>query len=291
MKKINLNLFDWKKIQEKHDNGIFWTKLPNEFKFSRTVLLKAEKQGLIKKVLHEKKHDNESKGKISEARKKYLKNNPDKHPWKCNSKFKSKPCELFKIKLKNENIFFIEEYQPSLTRFYSIDIAFPNKKIGIEINGNQHYNNDGTLKDYYIERNNFLNELGWVIYDIHYSVVFLDEIINDIVSKIKNFSLSLSELELFTQKQLEIKKQKQEKRKKRCVDCNVEIHSTSKKCVMCYNISRRKVKNRPQHKQLLNEINETSYLAVGRKYGVSDKAIRKWLKYYEIHNSKNAKQN
>jgi transposase-like protein len=29
------------------------------------------------------------------------------------------------------------------------------------------------------------------------------------------------------------------------------------------------------------EFEETSYLAVGRKYGVSDNAIRKWVRFYE----------
>jgi transposase-like protein len=31
----------------------------------------------------------------------------------------------------------------------------------------------------------------------------------------------------------------------------------------------------------MHEIAETSYLAVGRKYGVSDNAIRKWVRAYE----------
>jgi hypothetical protein len=38
---------------------------------------------------------------------------------------------------------------------------------------------------------------------------------------------------------------------------------------------------RPPYEQLLREIEETSYLAVGRKYGVSDNAIRKWVRFYE----------
>jgi hypothetical protein len=38
---------------------------------------------------------------------------------------------------------------------------------------------------------------------------------------------------------------------------------------------------RPPYEQLLREIDETSYLAVGRKYGVSDNAIRKWVVWYE----------
>src|SRR5919197_291624 len=33
------------------------------------------------------------------------------------------------------------------------------------------------------------------------------------------------------------------------------------------------------YEQLLKEIEETSYLAVGRKYGVSDNAIRKWIRF------------
>jgi hypothetical protein len=42
---------------------------------------------------------------------------------------------------------------------------------------------------------------------------------------------------------------------------------------------RRKVE-RPPYRQLLREIEESSYLAVGRKYGVSDNAIRKWMRGY-----------
>ena len=32
---------------------------------------------------------------------------------------------------------------------------------------------------------------------------------------------------------------------------------------------------------VLAEIEATSYLAVGRKYGVSDNAVRKWVRFYE----------
>ena len=35
---------------------------------------------------------------------------------------------------------------------------------------------------------------------------------------------------------------------------------------------------RPSYEQLVREIAATSYVAVGRKYGVSDNAIRKWLR-------------
>ncbi len=38
---------------------------------------------------------------------------------------------------------------------------------------------------------------------------------------------------------------------------------------------------RPDHEQLLHEVRKLGYSAVGRKYGVSDNAIRKWLREYE----------
>jgi hypothetical protein len=38
---------------------------------------------------------------------------------------------------------------------------------------------------------------------------------------------------------------------------------------------------RPPYEQLIRELAETNYSAVGRKYGVSDNAIRKWVRAYE----------
>ena len=45
-------------------------------------------------------------------------------------------------------------------------------------------------------------------------------------------------------------------------------------------LASRKVE-RPPYEQLVREIRETSYVAVGRRYGVSDNAIRKWIRAYE----------
>lgn len=38
---------------------------------------------------------------------------------------------------------------------------------------------------------------------------------------------------------------------------------------------------RPSYGQLLADLRTMSFCAVGRKYGVSDNAVRKWLKLYE----------
>ena len=43
---------------------------------------------------------------------------------------------------------------------------------------------------------------------------------------------------------------------------------------------RRKVE-RPSYEQLLADLEASNFSAVGRKYGVSDNAVRKWLRWYE----------
>ena len=45
-------------------------------------------------------------------------------------------------------------------------------------------------------------------------------------------------------------------------------------------LSLRKVE-RPPYEQLMEELEATSYVAVGRRYGVSDNAVRKWVGFYE----------
>ena len=38
---------------------------------------------------------------------------------------------------------------------------------------------------------------------------------------------------------------------------------------------------RPGYEILLNDISELGYVGTGKKYGVSDNAIRKWIRFYE----------
>lgn len=59
--------------------------------------------------------------------------------------------------------------------------------------------------------------------------------------------------------------------------CGEEILKNSKSCRSCFQLNRRKV-NRPSIEILTKEVNEFGYSATGKKYGVSDNSIRKWLK-------------
>ena len=67
--------------------------------------------------------------------------------------------------------------------------------------------------------------------------------------------------------------------KKKCI-CGNEITTNANLCVVCSKKKMRKVE-RPSINILMNEIQENGYSATGRKYGVSDNAIRKWLKNSE----------
>ena len=85
------------------------------------------------------------------------------------SRGKSKCCENFKQMLRNKNISFVEEYTPFIpNRLYSLDIAFPNEKIGIEINGSQHYTTNGELNDRTLEKQKYFEDSGWKIFQIYY---------------------------------------------------------------------------------------------------------------------------
>lgn len=72
-----------------------------------------------------------------------------------------------------------------------------------------------------------------------------------------------------------------------CSSCGVKLSGKCKTglCLTCHSKTQRKVE-RPSKEQLLKEVNDTSYLAVGRKYGVSDNTIRKWIKSYIQKESK-----
>lgn len=68
------------------------------------------------------------------------------------------------------------------------------------------------------------------------------------------------------------------KAKSYCDKCGGEFQGLGEMCIKCHYYKCRKVKNRPHKSQILKMVEESSYIAVGKKYGVSDNTIRNWLK-------------
>ena len=67
----------------------------------------------------------------------------------------------------------------------------------------------------------------------------------------------------------------------KCKFCGAIILSTSKMCRDCLHKYQRKVE-RPSKEELEKLIQNNSIESLGRKFGVSGNAIRKWKKYYNI---------
>lgn len=155
----------------------------------------------------------EEKKMLSEKRKAYLKEHSDEHPWKRNTKFKSEPCEHLKNILK-QKFEFEEEYTDSRWEHnYSIDVAFLDKKLAIEVNGNQHYTNEGKLNTYFQNRHDYLVKQGWIVLEVHYSWCYKEDKIQEMVAAIENsIEIDLTEHELlFTYKQKTLEERNKEK--------------------------------------------------------------------------------
>lgn len=183
-----------------------------------------DKNGKIKIIGHP--HTDETKKHLSEKRKQWLKDHPNEHVWKRNTKFISEPCEKLKKYLLDKGINFVEEYTPFNDINYCLDIAWPDEKIAIEINGNQHYNSDGSLSEYYSKRHKLLEQRGWKIIEIHYTKCYnikieeFQDILNlpiydkDYVGKyFSKKELKLQKLEKENKEKFEQKQELQEKRK------------------------------------------------------------------------------
>ena len=70
-----------------------------------------------------------------------------------------------------------------------------------------------------------------------------------------------------------------------CTECGREISSKATMCVACYRKQQSKTKIRPP-KDVLSKLIETmSNCAIGRLYGVSNTAVRKWRALYDLPKS------
>lgn len=210
-----------------------------------------------------RKHTEETKKKLSDIRIKYLIDNPDKVPYLLNhSKNESYPEKYFTELFKEENMVLEKFFRIGL---YELDFSIPSKKICIEIDGEQHYS-DKKIVESDKKRTLFLENIGWDIIRIRWR----DYKKLEMESKknyIQNLKLYLNHL-IDNKPTIEI-----------VINHNILKNKFKKET---HNFNQRKV-NRPPLEQLLNEVNEMGYVKTGKKYGVSDNSIRKWIKWYNTY--------
>lgn len=66
-----------------------------------------------------------------------------------------------------------------------------------------------------------------------------------------------------------------------CIDCGEKVSNKNSRCLSCKHMSERVVE-RPDKQTLLQQIATSSFVSVANKYGVSDKSVIKWCKYYGL---------
>lgn len=217
----------------------------------------------LSKMASKRRHSEETKKKLSEYRTQYIKDNPDKAPYKMNHSHKeSYPEKYFSKYLVN----FVHPYSIPDTA-YEGDFVNPDSKVIIEIDGEQHYC-DPIIVAHDIKRTRILEALGWRVLRVRWrDFVTLSEdskksVINNLNSyEIENFSLDNYVKPVNT-----------------CTSCGKVIGDyRSNRCKLCEN-QIKNIKNRKfelSSLEMIELLKTTSIEGIGRMFGVSSTAIRK----------------
>jgi len=311
--------YDDEKISERKICELYGISSSTIHRAKKEGLFKTRDKSELIKIFTEKssnkKMSQETKDKISISRKEYLRNNPDKVPYLLNhSRNESYPEKYFSDIFEKEGLIVEKAVRIGL---YELDFSVPSKRIDIEIDGSQHYC-DKKILESDIRRNEFLEQNGWDIIRINwsnYQKMSFDEkkeYIRNLISYINDISTSKPSIPFIKHirgKNLCMCGELKYTRSKSCKDCRTKIEKVDKKrdkkrhkavkkrydkqilcstcgnistkgrCIKCYQLGSRKVE-RPTYEDLLKDISDLGYCGTGRKYGVTDNSIRKWIKNY-----------
>lgn len=272
-------------INDYENNGLSIRDLVDKYNVKSKVFLKKLIGTKIRNVseagknAHKKKpyafkHSDETKQKLKEIRLAFMKEHPEQTAWRLSKKNISYPERCFLKYIQERGLDKTYEIirEKSFHPFY-VDFAFVNIKLAIEIDGSQHNNEDRKKSDE--KKDELLNSLGWKVIRITANVVMndweqLDSIFNQDFDTIEN----VTRFGIFT----EIKHYQKVER---------EANGRSKKQNES-DMKQRKCE-RPSREEFEKLINENSFCEVGRMFGVSDNAIRKWCKGYGLEIPKKRK--
>lgn len=72
-----------------------------------------------------------------------------------------------------------------------------------------------------------------------------------------------------------------------CLDCGRPVSYGAARCLSCASAERQKnISHRPSREILKQQIRTMPFLQIGKEYGVTDNAVRKWCDYYELPRKK-----
>ena len=219
------------------------------------------------------KHTEESKSKLREKRLAFMKAHPEQTAWR--QKNMSYPEEMF-LKFLNERGYadkFLIQREYSIFPYF-IDFAFVDLKIAIEIDGSQHLLSERKAKDEL--KDALLIENGWRVIRIAESSVKKDW---DSIQRVLDDHIDLNTDVVYSQvgvvKPISLEYQK------------VERDEFGRSAKMTESAIKQRKVERPDKETFLQELKVGNFTSVGRKYGVSATAIRKWCKFYGMsHKSK-----
>lgn len=208
-------------------------------------------------------HTEKTKNKIRQARLNYMKNNAEKTAWR---KKESSLEQKFKSFLQDYGYTkrFLIEQEKSISK-YRIDFAFIHEQLAVEIDGSQHWRN----KDKYnsdLQKDAYLRSQNWTIIRIPETDITNLELLKEKLDNVLPQHPNHTETGLFKRDKKYIKKR---------IDNNpTEAQKEGYKKL-------RKVINRPSLKELEELKTHKTNVEIGKLYGVSEAAIRKWIKQYK----------
>lgn len=223
------------------------------------------------KIAHKKygesfKHTEETKKKMREKRLAWMKANPERTAWRL--KNMSYPEKCFQKILEDNGLdkkYLI--YREYSVFPYFIDFAFINEKVAVEIDGSQHLEEDRRKRDN--EKDALLISNGWRVLRISASEVIHGEkyLLKPLLEVLENNKKTYTKVGIL----------KAPKSRNKVLRGEDGLSDKQRKA----NIAQRKVE-RPT-KEVLNELIKCkSFTAIGKEFGVSDKAIVKWCKRYGL---------
>src|SRR5574343_19665 len=287
--------YDWNEVQTLYDSGLSYREMHNVIGITGSTLQKAITRGVFRpRTLNEAskigatKIDQsliwtpERRKTQSEAKKKLYKEHPEKHPNRKlanNRQQMSYPEKLVYDWLTTQSIEFI--HQRKIDKYY---VDFNIGSLCIEVDGKYFHNKESDIK-----RDKIITELGFTIRRVsasniikHGASIVLDQSIPDYILS-KHIDLRkpricpICKSTYYGKRTIcsdECKKVSREKRIQQITKPNGTIQI---KCSIP-----------PVSKSDLQQLIDSNipFTTIGKQYGVSDNAVRKWCKKYNIDSTK-----